>query len=306
MELQIGEVDALLVVAPVRRLRVGLSLLANLIVQADDELGHAREERLHLDDPGDGRLEHHPFRRHEQRHGLDDVEVHLVLLVRQVWRAPLHGSGDLHRHLLRLALILVRRRWVIRGAIRSLSDERLQHLRGGDLRVAVVADLVEELVDYDKVGLEHILVELVKVRLEERDEVMHEREGEHGVGVCARHRHHVHVLLPGVHEGAHAEVYHRASASVLAVDDLRLESGGHVAVYVVAVLALQDDVATEVEEVQGAQRDGRITRHALQSTASARHFRRTSHVAGRVFPARASRSREIRGFRPADRSPATP
>merc|ERR1719409_55020 len=105
---------------------------------------------------------------------LDDVEVHLVLLVRQVWRAPLHGSGDLHRHLLRLALILVRRRWVIRGAIRSLSDERLQHLRGGDLRVAVVADLVEELIYYDKGGLEHILVELVKVRLEERDEVMHE------------------------------------------------------------------------------------------------------------------------------------
>ena len=55
------------------------------------------------------------------------------------------------------------------------------------------------------------------------------REGEHGVGVCARHRHHVHVLLPGVHEGAHAEVHHRVSASVLAVDDLRLESGGHVA-----------------------------------------------------------------------------
>ena len=55
------------------------------------------------------------------------------------------------------------------------------------------------------------------------------REGEHRVGVGARDRHDVHVLLPGVHERAHAEVDDGVTAPVLAVDDLRLERVGHVA-----------------------------------------------------------------------------
>ena len=64
-----------------------------------------------------------------------------------------------------------------------------------NLRVPVVADLVEELVDDDEVVADGLLLELVEVVLEDGDDAVEEREQRHGVGVGLGERQEVQIVV---------------------------------------------------------------------------------------------------------------
>ena len=124
----------------------------------------------------------------------------------------------------------------------------------------MIEDLVQELVDDDEVLLQRVLVELAEVGFEQIDELAKERKRQHRVGVGARHRDDVDILLALVHEGARPEVDDGHVSAVLAVDDLRLESRRHLTRHVVAVLALHQHLTAQVHEVQRAEAHGGVER----------------------------------------------
>mmetsp|Transcript_21420 Transcript_21420/g.67249 ORF Transcript_21420/g.67249 Transcript_21420/m.67249 type:complete len:257 (+) Transcript_21420:1433-2203(+) len=160
-----------------------------LVVQPQLELGHAREEGLHLDRAHDLRVEDRSRAADQEVELLDDVEEDLVLPVLDPLRPPRDRVRHRHRR--------TGRRDV---PVALLRDELAQDLRVHRLRVAKVHRLVHQLVDDHKVVPDALLVQLPKVVLEHPHQPVQVHQQQRHVRVPLRHAHQVQVVVLDVRE----------------------------------------------------------------------------------------------------------
>ena len=135
-----------------------------LVVHPDRALGHPAQLHLQDDLSGDVGAHDRPLRRHDEVDRLDDVDEDLVLAVCGARVAPRDRAGRLRRDLAEPLLRLVDRLRL------AQLDERGEHLFGAVLRIAVVEDLVEDLVNQHEVAVDARLVDGREVRLEDVDD----------------------------------------------------------------------------------------------------------------------------------------
>ena len=166
-----------------------LRLEHNLIVQPELALGHPAQLRAHPQRSVHLGVHHRPVRVDHTDAALDHIQENLVFLVPESLRSPRHRVGDRHRSLWRVQLV------------RADGDELAQDLSLGELRVPVVHDLVQELVDDHEVVSNGLLLELFEVVREDVHESVEECHERHRVGVRARQGQEVEVAVLYVHEG---------------------------------------------------------------------------------------------------------
>mmetsp|Transcript_12035 Transcript_12035/g.34813 ORF Transcript_12035/g.34813 Transcript_12035/m.34813 type:complete len:284 (-) Transcript_12035:525-1376(-) len=137
-----------------------------LVVESQLELGHSRQERLHLHGAIDLGVQHGPVGGHQQVELLDDVQEDFVLLVLDAFRSPRDGIGERNG---RFGF------GVLRHAVGILRDEGSEDVGIERLRHAVVHGLVEQFVNDDEVVADGLLLERAEVILEKLRQLVQER-----------------------------------------------------------------------------------------------------------------------------------
>lgn len=219
------------------------------VVEAELALGCAGQVGAHDDLAGDVGAQDGAGGGHEQVDVLDDIDKGLVLAVLDVGLAPGEGAGGLHCDLCRVLELVL--------GLDALGGD--VHLEGVGLRVLGVAkvdDLVEQLVDEDKVVLDGLLVELAEVAAAELDQAVEELEDEGGIGVALCDGDQVDVLVLDMAEGGAAQGQD-GRAHLRVADDLDAEDIGEAGAAVVAKGAEDEVLALLVEDEDAGEHGGR-------------------------------------------------
>lgn len=229
-----------------------------LVVQAELKFGHASQGRLHLDGTEDLAAQDGSVGRDEDVQLLDDVKEHLVLGMLDAFRAPTNGVTRGRGHVeradvsgARILLHTAKRILFLLHFVGFGLDVLLQHLDLGDLRVAMIHHLVEQLVCDDEVVAQALILELLKVADEAVTNLVEERQHHGDVWVTLGHAHHVDVvhLDPNVCDVLLGEDGFEQSLFLLEDLALELVSNGRCAL--TAVIARYDNLTLLVKEVNG-------------------------------------------------------
>mmetsp|Transcript_22180 Transcript_22180/g.73188 ORF Transcript_22180/g.73188 Transcript_22180/m.73188 type:complete len:470 (+) Transcript_22180:196-1605(+) len=244
VEGDVVDVDARAGPPQVRLFGLCLVVEQQLVVEPKLALGLPREVALDHDAAGDFVAEDGALGRHEQVAVLDHVDEELVLPVLDALLAPANCARRLDGDARGGAAGAV----LHRLAVALLGDVHLEHVVRGVLRVAVVEDLVEQLVDEDEVVAHRLLRKVAKVRLEHLDQLVQELKGERGLRVARRDGDSVHVAVLDKHEGGVVEHLDRKPAGLLAGDHLVAEGVDRLLARALAVNARDDHFALLVDQ----------------------------------------------------------
>mmetsp|Transcript_8152 Transcript_8152/g.20441 ORF Transcript_8152/g.20441 Transcript_8152/m.20441 type:complete len:329 (+) Transcript_8152:596-1582(+) len=216
-----------------------------LVVQPKFELGHAREVRLHFQGSDDLGPQHRPIGRHQEIQLFDDIQKYLVLLVFDSLRSPRDGVRDggggpqVHRELVRLGL-----------------DVLAQYFHLGGLRISVVHHLVQELVRNNKIVLDALFLELLKVVPQNLREAIEERHHERGIRIPLSDRHEIEVVVLHPNKTDPILTEHGLHNGILCINDVLLKALRDVHRHLPAVVPADDHLALQVHDEHG-----RCSRH---------------------------------------------
>ena len=185
-----------------------------LVVETKLALRHARELGVHLHLPRHLIAQDLTRRGEEKIDTLQDINVHLILLVADALPPPIDGAGNLAGQLRRFRLVL-------RPDVAQV-DVQSQDVDGAVLRVSKVHGLVHQLVDERHVVPHGVLVELLpEIGLEDADLLEQILKDQGRVDVGSGEGDEVHVEMAGVKEGAVLDALDRGLRSCfLGGDDL--------------------------------------------------------------------------------------
>mmetsp|Transcript_16978 Transcript_16978/g.48768 ORF Transcript_16978/g.48768 Transcript_16978/m.48768 type:complete len:246 (+) Transcript_16978:808-1545(+) len=220
------------------------ALLLNdeLVVETKLALRHARELGIHLHLPRHLIAQDLTRRGEEKIDTLQDINVHLVLLVADAFPPPIDGAGNLAGQLRRLRLVL-------RPDVAQV-DVQPQDVDGAVLRISKVHGLVHQLVDERHVVPHGVLVELLpEVGLEDADLLEQILKDQGRIDVGSGEGDKVHVEMASVEEGAVLDALDRGLRSCfLGSDNLQSEGIRCRSADIVSVLAGYHDIPLLVED----------------------------------------------------------
>mmetsp|Transcript_98008 Transcript_98008/g.218551 ORF Transcript_98008/g.218551 Transcript_98008/m.218551 type:complete len:389 (+) Transcript_98008:319-1485(+) len=182
--------------------------------------------------------------RHHDVDVFDNVDIHLVLGMLDALGTPRAEASSLYCDLLELLLIVE-----IHGPRSTLCNVFLQDVRFQDLRVAIIDDLVQQLVDQHKVAADLVLVKgTAEVRLEDLGHLVEQLKNQDDIDIVLRGRADHYVTLYGVDEVATIDTLHWLVARVLRCDDARTEELPLRPRDIVLVGAPDEDLALQVDQ----------------------------------------------------------
>ncbi len=179
------------------------ALLVNnqLIIQSEFTLRHARQLGIHLNLPRHLIPQDISTTGQQQIKTLQNINVHLILLMPYPLPPPINRSRNLTSQLRRI-------RFIQRSYIPQI-DIQPQHVHGTILRIAKVHRLVHEFVDECHVVTHGVFVKFfAEVGFEDADLLEEVFEDEGGVDVGAGEGYEVHVEVTGVEKGAVLDAFY--------------------------------------------------------------------------------------------------